>query len=60
MIETSTAVWLALIIGLVVLGVQGFWFARLERLGWLATLGLIAINLTLGLALVLMKILLVH
>jgi len=54
------ALWLAFALGLVVLGAQGVVFARVERLGWLATLVVVAANLGLGLLLVALKLVLAH
>jgi hypothetical protein len=59
-VSTSAAVWIAFGFGLVVLGVQGIVFARIERLGWPATLLVVAANLCLGLALVSLKVFVTH
>ena len=59
-LSTNTAVWAAFGLGLVVLGVQGIVFARVERLGWTATLLVVAANLCLGLVLVGLKVLVTH
>ncbi len=56
----QTAVWLALGIGVVTLGVQGARYAVLQQLGRMGTLTAIAVNLCLGLVIVLMKALLAH
>ena len=56
----TAAVWLALGIGVVTLGIQGARYAALERLGRAGTLTAIAVNLALGLAIVGMKALLAH
>jgi hypothetical protein len=58
--STNTAVWVAFGFGLVVLGVQGIVFARVERLRWPATLGVVAANLCLGAALVTLKVFVTH
>lgn len=60
LISTKAAVWLALASGLAVLVAEGFLFARLERLGWLATLGVVGVNLALGFVLVGLKLLVTH
>jgi hypothetical protein len=60
LVSTTTAVWIALGLGLTVLAVQGVVFARAERLGWPATVLVMAINVSLGLALVALKLLLSH
>ncbi len=59
-LSTSAAVWTAFAFGLVVLGVQGIVFARFERLGATATIGVVAANLGLGLVLVGLKVLVTH
>jgi len=56
----QTALWVAFGSGLAVLGAQGFVFARAERLGPLATLGVVAVNLALGVALVGLKLFVSH
>jgi hypothetical protein len=48
------------VLGLVVLGVQGVVFARVERLGLLATATVVVGNLGLGLLLVALKLVLTH
>jgi hypothetical protein len=60
LVSTSAALWLAVGLGLLVLGVQGITFARVERLGRLATLGVVAANLGLGVVLVGLKLILSH
>jgi hypothetical protein len=59
-VSEKTAIWLAVASGLGVLVAQGFAFARAERLGWLATLVIVAINLGLGLTLVGLKLWVSH
>lgn len=59
-VSTSTAVWLAFAVGLVVLASQGIVFARVERLRWPAMLLVVTANVALGLALVALKVLLTH
>jgi hypothetical protein len=54
------AVWLALGLGLAVLGAQGVVFARIERLGRVGTLVVVAANLGLGLLLVALKAAVTH
>lgn len=58
--EESTAIWLALIAGLVVLAAQGVRYAMLERLTPLASVFSVALNLALGLAIVLLKAIISH
>ena len=55
--ESDTAIWLAVAFGLAVLAVQGFVFARVERLGPTGTIAVVAVNLGLGLLLVALKLL---
>jgi hypothetical protein len=59
-VSTSVAVWTAFGLGLAVLAAQGVRFARMERLGWLATLLIVAANLSLGVLLIAVKLLLTH
>jgi hypothetical protein len=59
-VSTKLAVWAAFGLGLVVLCAQGVTFARVERLGRLATLAVVAANLGLGVALVGLKLLVSH
>ena len=59
-LEAKTSIWLAIGLGLGVLLVEGLVFARVERLGALATLGVVAGNLALGMVLVAMKLLVTH
>lgn len=59
-ISTDVAVWAAFGLGLLVLAVQGWEFARAERLGWLGTSAAVAANLGFGLLLVGVKLLLTH
>jgi hypothetical protein len=60
LISTEVAVWASLGLGLVVLAAQGVTFARVERLGWLGTLGIVAANLLLGVGLVGLKLVVSH
>ena len=60
LLATRTAVWLAFGLGLAVLVVQGLVFARVERLGRLATLAVVTANLGLGVMLVGLKLLVSH
>ena len=56
----QTAVWLAIGIGLLTLGVEGIRYARVERLGAPATLVIVAANLALGLLVVGLKVVVSH
>jgi hypothetical protein len=60
LVSTAAAVWAALVLGLVVLAVQGFAVARIERLGWLGTLAVVVTNLGLGLLMIGLKLVLIH
>ncbi len=60
LISTKAAVWIAYGLGLAVLMFSGLVFARVERLGWLATLLVVALNVALGLALVGLKLVVTH
>ena len=59
-VATKTAVWIAFGLGLGVLAVQGVVFARVERLGWPATLLVVAANIGLGAVLIALKVLVTH
>ena len=59
-VSTETAVWIAFGFGLAVLMAEGVVFARIERLGWAATLLIVVANLGFGVALVGLKLLLTH
>ena len=59
-LSTTLAVWVAFALGLVVLCAQGITFARVERMGRLGTLAVVAANLGLGVALVGLKLLVSH
>jgi hypothetical protein len=56
----TTAVWLAMSVGLVTLAAAGVRFARLERLGPVGIVAAASINLALGLLVVAMKVLIAH
>jgi hypothetical protein len=59
-VSTRLAVWAAFGLGLVVLCAQGITFARVERMGRLGTLVVVAANLGLGVALIGLKLLVSH
>jgi len=59
-LSAHVALWLAFILGLIVLALQGFVFARIERLGLLGTVAVIAVNLGLGVLLVGLKLAVSH
>jgi hypothetical protein len=59
-VSTQVAVWAAIGLGLLVLAVQGITFARVERLGRLGTLLVVATNVGLGVVFVGLKLLLTH
>jgi len=60
LISTRASTWLALAAGLAVLAVQGFMFARVERMGWRGTLVIVSINLALGVTLIGLKLIVTH
>ena len=60
LISTKAAGWIAYGLGLGVLMASGLVFARVERLGWVATLVVVALNVALGLALVGLKLFVSH
>ena len=60
LISTKAAVWIAYGLGLGVLMFSGLVFARVERLGWLATLVVVALNVALGVVLVALKLVVTH
>jgi hypothetical protein len=59
-ISTKAGAWIAYGLGLGVLMASGLIFARVERLGWFATLVVVALNVALGLALVALKLVVTH
>jgi len=60
LLSTTAAAWIAYGLGLGVLTASGLVFARVERLGWLATLLVVALNVALGVALVGLKLFVSH
>ena len=59
-LSPHTAVWVAFVLGLVVLAAEGIVVARVERLGWLGTIAVVAGNVSLGLVLVALKLAVSH
>lgn len=59
-IPEQSAIRLALGIGVATLAVQGVRYARIERLGRAATLVSLAVNLMIGLAIVVLEVVLAH
>ena len=59
-ISTRASVWVAFGLGLVVLAAQGITVARVERFGRLGTLGVVAANVSLGVLLVGLKLVVSH
>jgi hypothetical protein len=53
-------VWAAFVLGLVVLAAQGITVARVERLGLLGTIAVVAGNVSLGVLLVGLKLVVSH
>ncbi len=60
LISTRASVWVAFGLGLGVLAAQGITVARIERLGRLGTLGVVAGNVSLGVLLVGLKLVVSH
>jgi hypothetical protein len=60
LLKESTAVWLAIGIGLFTLAAEGVRYARLEGLGRLGTLAATGVNLSLGLLVVALKVTVAH
>jgi hypothetical protein len=60
LISTRASIWIAYGLGLAVLVATGLVFARVERLGLLGTLVVVALNLALGLILLALKIAVTH
>lgn len=60
LLDETTAVWLAIAIGLVTLAAEGLRYARLEGFGRAGTLVAIAGNLSLGLLVVALKVAIAH
>jgi hypothetical protein len=60
LISTRAGAWIAYGLGLGVLLASGLVFARVERLGWFATLLVVALNVTLGVILVALKLVVTH
>jgi hypothetical protein len=58
--KETTAVWIALGVGLLTLAAEGVRFARFERLGLLGTLVVMGLNLGLGLLVVALKVAVAH
>ena len=60
LLRGRTAVWLAVGIGVATLALQGVRYAKVERLGPTGTLVAVAVNLALGLAIIALKLVVVH
>jgi hypothetical protein len=60
LISTKAGAWIAYGLGLGVLMFSGLVFARVERLGWLGTLVVVTLNVTLGVILVGLKLVVTH
>jgi hypothetical protein len=60
LLSGEAAAWLAMGLGLVVLGAAGVVFARVERLRPLGSLVVVLANLTLGLVLIALKVFVTH
>jgi hypothetical protein len=60
LLAARTAVWLAVGIGVATLTLEGWSYARIERLNLTATIATVTVNLALGLTIVLLKALVAH
>jgi hypothetical protein len=58
--QETAAIWLAFAVGLLTLAVQGWRYARVEKLGPLGTFAAIAVNVALGLLIVALKVTVAH
>jgi len=56
----TTAIWLAVGVGVATLGAQGLRYARLERLSTAGTIISVSVNLSIGLFIVLLKAVVAH
>jgi hypothetical protein len=56
-LSPKAAIWGAIGVGLAVLAIQGIVFARIEKLGALATIVVVTVNLSLGIVLIGLKVL---
>jgi hypothetical protein len=59
-LDETTAVWIAIGLGVATLGFQGLRYARVEQMHWIGTTISVAINLSLGLVMVALKVLISH
>ncbi len=59
-VRDQTAVWLALAVGVATLAVQGVRYARIERLSRIGAVVSVALNLSFGLLIVAVKVVLAH
>jgi hypothetical protein len=59
-LSADAAVWLAIGLGMAVLALQGVVFARVERLGWPATAAVVTLNLSFGVLLIWLKLVVGH
>jgi hypothetical protein len=59
-LDETASIWLALAVGLFILGLEGLRYARIERLGLTGTLLAVALNTGIGLLVVLLKVEVLH
>ena len=59
-LKESTSVWLALGVGLAILGIEGLRYARVEKLSGVGTLAVTAANLALGAFVIVLKVAVAH
>jgi hypothetical protein len=60
LVKEATDIWLAFAVGLVALAAQGVRYARIEALGLLGTVTVVAVNLALGGIVVGLKVVITH
>jgi len=59
-VSESTSVWIAIDIGIAILMVQGYRYARVTGLGAVATAAVLVVNVALGMIIVVLKVSLLH
>jgi len=60
LVAEGTSIWLAIAIGLVILALQGYRYARAAALGGVAAAGILVVNVLLGASIVILKVTIVH
>ena len=59
-VTEHTSLWLAIVIGLTTLSLQGYRYSRAAALGGLGTAWIVVANLLLGVSIVVLKVAIVH